>query len=196
MPDEVMTITKLLAVTFWKQCWLTTVFFFCNIMPHRLVIDVVEAKGFSRTSHIRTLVFKFYKIHECFKQAIFQNFLQKRIQKLNISHDKWDSVTTARRVLSLRMEERPPVWKVAATLFSKQLGAADKGWSSMYLGPGLSFDTTQAIEKRKDAGVDGIITIGWIFRKWDGRSIDWIYLAKDRDRWRALIKVVMNLRDP
>jgi hypothetical protein len=23
-----------------------------------------------------------------------------------------------------------------------------------------------------------------------------IYLAKDRDRWRALVKAVMNLRDP
>jgi CRISPR/Cas system-associated protein Cas7 (RAMP superfamily) len=27
-------------------------------------------------------------------------------------------------------------------------------------------------------------------------NIDWIYLAKDRDRWRALIKAVMDLRDP
>ena len=26
------------------------------------------------------------------------------------------------------------------------------------------------------------------------RSIDWIDLAQDRDRWQALVKVVMNLR--
>jgi len=108
-------------------------------MPHRLVIDVVEAKGFCKTSHMRTLIFKFYKIHECFKQAIFRNFLQKRIQILNIFHDKWVSVTTAWRVLRLRMEERPPIWKVAVTILNKQLGTADKGWSSMYLGPGLIF---------------------------------------------------------
>jgi hypothetical protein len=28
------------------------------------------------------------------------------------------------------------------------------------------------------------------------RGMDWIGLAQDRDRWRALVKVVMNLRVP
>jgi hypothetical protein len=27
-------------------------------------------------------------------------------------------------------------------------------------------------------------------------GMDWIELAKDRDRWRSLVKVVMNLRVP
>jgi hypothetical protein len=29
---------------------------------------------------------------------------------------------------------------------------------------------------------------------WDG--VDWIYLAQDRDQWRALVNKVMNLRVP
>ena len=32
----------------------------------------------------------------------------------------------------------------------------------------------------------------WIFSKWDG-DMDWI-LSQDRDRWRAVSNVVMNLQ--
>ena len=45
-------------------------------------------------------------------------------------HDKWVPVTTAWRVLRLRMEERPPVWSAAANILTKQSRRADKGWSS------------------------------------------------------------------
>jgi hypothetical protein len=39
-------------------------------------------------------------------------------------------VTTAWRVLRLRMEKRPPVWRVAANIVNKRSRKADKGWSS------------------------------------------------------------------
>jgi hypothetical protein len=52
---------------------------------------------------------------------------------------------------------------------------------------------------------EGIRPLGRPRRRWeDGirmdlreiswRSVDWIQLAQDRDRWRFLVKTVMNLR--
>jgi len=46
----------------------------------------------------------------------------------------------------------------------------------------------------EDPSIDGKSTLRWIFRKWDGRDMDWIELAQDRDRWRTLVNEVMNLR--
>jgi hypothetical protein len=46
-----------------------------------------------------------------------------------------------------------------------------------------------------DLGVDGRIMLKWIFKAWDG-GMDWIDLAQDRDRWRAVVNAVMNLRVP
>jgi hypothetical protein len=46
-----------------------------------------------------------------------------------------------------------------------------------------------------DQGIDGRIILKRIFKKWDW-DMNWIELAQDRDRWRAVVNVVMNLRVP
>jgi hypothetical protein len=48
----------------------------------------------------------------------------------------------------------------------------------------------------EDPGIDGRIILRWILRKWDGRGMDWIDLAQDRDSWQALVDMVMNLWVP
>jgi hypothetical protein len=45
-----------------------------------------------------------------------------------------------------------------------------------------------------DPYADGRIIFRWIFRKSVVGVWDWIELAQDRDRWRALMKTAMNLR--
>ena len=47
-----------------------------------------------------------------------------------------------------------------------------------------------------DPGIDEMITLRWIFKKLDVGGMDRIELAQDRDRWRALVNAVMNLRVP
>jgi hypothetical protein len=45
----------------------------------------------------------------------------------------------------------------------------------------------------EDLGVNGTIVLNLILKDWDG-DMDWIDLAQDRDRRRALVNAVMNLR--
>ena len=47
-----------------------------------------------------------------------------------------------------------------------------------------------------DPDVDGRIILRGIFRKFGRGFGDWMELAQDRDRWRALVSTVMNLRVP
>jgi hypothetical protein len=48
----------------------------------------------------------------------------------------------------------------------------------------------------EDPDVGGRIILKWTFERLDAEGIDWIDLAKDRDRWRALVYTVITLRVP
>jgi hypothetical protein len=46
----------------------------------------------------------------------------------------------------------------------------------------------------EDLGVDGRMGLEWILGRLAGRGVEWIHLAEDRDRWRAVVNEVMYLR--
>jgi hypothetical protein len=47
----------------------------------------------------------------------------------------------------------------------------------------------------EDLGADEKIILKCIFKNWDG-LMDWIDMAQDGDRLRALVNAVMNIRVP
>jgi hypothetical protein len=47
----------------------------------------------------------------------------------------------------------------------------------------------------EDPGIDRRVILKWIFKLWDV-GMDWIDLAQNRNRWRALVNAEMNLRVP
>jgi hypothetical protein len=44
--------------------------------------------------------------------------------------------------------------------------------------------------------IDGRIILKWIFERLNGKGIDWIDLAQDRERMRAFLNAVLNHRVP
>jgi hypothetical protein len=50
--------------------------------------------------------------------------------------------------------------------------------------------------RRRHGWEDNIKTDLQEVGRWGGGAMDWSYMAQDRDRWRALVNAVMNLRVP
>jgi hypothetical protein len=47
----------------------------------------------------------------------------------------------------------------------------------------------------EEPSIDGRIILKFIFEKCDG-DMDWIDLTQDRDRWRAVVNGIRNIRNP
>jgi hypothetical protein len=58
---------------------------------------------------------------------------------------------------------------------------------------GFWWENLREIDHLEDTDLDWRIILRWIFRKWEVEGMDWIDLAQERDRWRALVNAVMNL---
>jgi hypothetical protein len=52
------------------------------------------------------------------------------------------------------------------------------------------------VHHRSHIDVGGRIISRWLHREIGGDAMDWIHLAQDKDQWRALVIMVMNLRVP
>jgi hypothetical protein len=59
---------------------------------------------------------------------------------------------------------------------------------------GFWWESAKERDHPKDQDVDAGMRLEWILETLAGRGVEWIQLAQDRDRWRAVVNAVMNLR--
>jgi hypothetical protein len=69
-------------------------------------------------------------------------------------------------------------------------------WGKRESCTGFWWENLRERDQREDPGIDGKIILGWIFRNLGCGGMDWIGLAQDRERWRAIVSAVMKLRIP
>jgi hypothetical protein len=113
------------------------------------------------------------------------------------------------------------IWRVAANILNTQSRTADKGWSSS-LGVGRGVQQSKEDEMGGACGAHGEVRgacnilvgkpegrrpLGRPRRRWEDNikmdlgeigfgDVNWIHLAQDRGKWRALVNTVMSLRAP
>jgi hypothetical protein len=58
---------------------------------------------------------------------------------------------------------------------------------------GFWWESTKERDNSKNRGVDGEMCSKLTLERFVG-GVEWIHLAQDRDRWRAVVNAVMNLR--
>jgi hypothetical protein len=66
-------------------------------------------------------------------------------------------------------------------------------WGKEEVRTGLWWENLRERDHLEDLYVDVLIILKWMIKKW---GTDWIELAQDRDRCRALVNAVMKLRIP
>jgi hypothetical protein len=59
---------------------------------------------------------------------------------------------------------------------------------------GFWWESPKETDHLEDRGVDGKMGLEWILGILAGGWVEWIHRAQDRDRWRAVVKAVMNLQ--
>jgi len=72
-------------------------------------------------------------------------------------------------------------WAGQAALWERQEVQTGFWWGDLREGDYLEY-----------LGSDGKVILKWVLRS----GMDWIDLAQKRDRWRAVVNAVMNLRVP
>jgi hypothetical protein len=78
------------------------------------------------------------------------------------------------------------VWRVAANILNKrrgQLTGGGRGLTTPTLKLNVCYGTLHTASDQDE-----------LLLAWGGGGEDWIRLAQDRDRWRAVVSAVMNLR--
>ena len=119
---------KLIYKYFSKICWEN--YFFSNLTRitgallknQTSIFDHISLNSFSTEKNFKNNYRESQTTHFIFNNVFIENSM--------LSITRAVPVTTAWRVLRLRIEERPPIWRVIANLLNKETAAGDKLWSS------------------------------------------------------------------